>query len=275
MSKRSRLPKTYDYTFGAFEVPEAKATGDFVSSLVPRAIVIGGLGALAYWLFFSPKAAAKENAKSAALPTGSETGGSVTTAVGVKPATFVDPGSNVAIAGPAGPIVLSNDRHIVKAGESWSNLASRAYGDYRWWPALWDANRSLGRFGNPSTLAVGDVVVIPKLPLESTRFKKLVFARAEVDRAWELKKLKKGAKVAGPRPKEVFVSTPILATDVPAPAAPVLMPTVTEPVPEQPQEAVRQVDYTTPVDPAAPAEDSTVEDLSLQRDRMRSDLDSR
>ena len=259
MSKRSRLPKTYDYTFGAFEVPDAKAAGSFASSLLPRALAIGGLGALVYWFFFSAKAAAKENVKSAALPTGSETGGSVTTAVGVKPATFVDPGSNVAIAGPADPIVLSNDRHIVKAGESWSNIASRVYGDYRWWPALWDANRASGRFGNPGTLAVGDVIVVPKLPLQSERFKKLVFDRAEVDRKWEVTKRTKGAKAAGSRPKSTFAATPITAADVPASPAPMSPAPVAQPA--LPAAPVKEVDYVTSGTMSAEAEGG-YEDLS-------------
>ena len=261
MSKRSRLPKTYDYTFGAFEVPEAKATSDFVSSLVPRAIVIGGLGALAYWLFFSAKAAAKENAKNTTLATGKETGGNVTAEQGAR--TFVDPGSRVSVVGPSETVVLSNDKHTVKANESWANIASRVYGDYRWWPALWDANRASGRFGSPTTLAVGDVIVVPKLPVESARFKKLVFDRAELDRKWEVKKLKKGAKAAGPRPKSTFAATPILATDLPVTVVPVPA-SVTQPaLPEPKQEAVRAMDYTT----TGPANDGTevsagYEDLS-------------
>lgn len=206
---RSRAAKVYDYTLGSFDLgATGGGTSSFLSSLLPRAVVIGGLGAIVYGLFFSKKAVEKKNAKDTEVPTGRDTGAGVT-AGSVVFAAFKDPGSGVSVSGPSGMLALTpTGMHTVKAGESWANIASRAFGDYRWWPAIWDFNRMSGKFGAPTTLAVGDVIELPKLPV-SKKYQGAIFARAEADRAWEIKKSKQGPKKAGARPQAVLTITPM------------------------------------------------------------------
>ena len=205
---RSHAAKVYDYTLGSFDLGATGGGTSFLSALLPRAVVIGGLGAIVYGLFFSKKAVEKKNAKDTEVPTGRDTGAGVTSG-SVVFAAFRDAGSGVSVSGPSGMLVLTpTGMHTVKAGESWANIASRAFGDYRWWPAIWDFNRLSGKFGAPTTLAVGDVIELPKLPV-SKKYQDAIFARAEADRAWEIKKSKQGAKKAGGRPQAVLAITPM------------------------------------------------------------------
>ena len=105
---------------------------------------------------------------------------------------FTDPSTGVAIAGPSTDIVppAVGAADIIKTlekGESWSNLASRAYNDYRWWPFLWDYNRSSSTtFPNPDVLRRGEVVKIPAAPPEDPTFKAAIFARAAAHRRYWL-----------------------------------------------------------------------------------------
>jgi len=81
--------------------------------------------------------------------------------------------------GPTDPIP-SGSLYTLKAGESWSNLSERTYGDYRWWPYLWDMNRK--EYPNYQRVKVGSVITLPVrsgLPMEK---KDAYFARAEAER---------------------------------------------------------------------------------------------
>lgn len=93
---------------------------------------------------------------------------------------FVDPGTGATLVGPSEPI-RSGQTYTVRAGESWSNIASRVYKDFRWWPFLWDHNRRAfpNRFASPDVLAVGSVIEIPAaVPLDAA-YKATIFARAK------------------------------------------------------------------------------------------------
>lgn len=85
--------------------------------------------------------------------------------------------------GPTEPIA-SGTSYTLKAGESWSNVAERTYGNFRWWPFLWDANRD--KYPNPDRLSAGpNTITIPaKSTLPFTK-QSAYFARAdEHKRIW-------------------------------------------------------------------------------------------
>lgn len=141
-----------------------------------------------------------------------------------------DPATGVRVAGPSGSISTSGGvtPYVVAKGESWSNIASRAYGDYRWWPAIWDMNYfpalatgNEGPLANPDVLRVGTQITL--LPAQSPVFanedyKAAIFERSDEHRNWWLNKLKKGSR---PRP---FPPSVLAHTDpskyFTAPAAP-------------------------------------------------------
>lgn len=197
---------------------------DFKSPTLWAGLAALGIGA--YFLFRPKKAAAstppmlpKDSSAAAAdtssVPAGAGTGADVTSAGSATVPTFTDPGSGVKVAGPAGTVGQDQKRTVAK-GESWSNIASRAYGDYRWWPYLWDANRMGAKFQDPGLLRVGDEITVPRLPSDAA-FKAAIFARAEADRKWET-----GGK-KGQRPASTFVTTATPAAMLP-PGSPVSLP---------------------------------------------------
>jgi hypothetical protein len=136
--------------------------------------VIGGAAAalgLVAWLAFG-----KKDKKKAAASSGA----------GVSPPLPATGGGGVVIpttassTTPAAPV-----RVRASAGDSWSTLARKYYGNWQWWPALWDANRSGGsKFADPSMLRVGDDIVVPVLPVNDTAFRAAVFARSKAYQTW-------------------------------------------------------------------------------------------
>ena len=133
-----------------------------------------GLGAVLLYLLLKPKAASastldqRANAAQKELEDALKSGGSVE--------TFKDPATGVTLVGPSEPI-QTGVSYTVRRGESWSNIAARTYGDYRWWPFLWDANRTANRFTSPDSLAVGDVISIPSAPPASAEYRTAIFRR--------------------------------------------------------------------------------------------------
>ena len=93
----------------------------------------------------------------------------------------------------------------VSTGESWSKIAKDSYGDYRWWPFLWDYNRSSStQLENPDNLLRGTTIKIPALPMDvDGSFKKAIFARAEN----HLKAYRLGRR--GSLPASVLERTPV------------------------------------------------------------------
>lgn len=109
--------------------------------------------------------------------------------------------------GPTEPI-NSGTAYIIKAGESWSNIAERTYGDYRWWPYLWDMNRA--QYPDYTKVKGGNSITIPSksgLPVEK---RAAYFARAEAERkAWiDHKKAGKFGKSWPKIPASVTTPTP-------------------------------------------------------------------
>ena len=103
---------------------------------------------------------------------------------GPKSGTFKDAAGNL-LTGPSTPLVApaesaADTLHTVQNGESWSNIAARAYGDYRWWPFLWDYNRTAStQFDSPDKLLRGASIKIPSLPsMADSSFQSAIFARA-------------------------------------------------------------------------------------------------
>lgn len=251
---------------GTFDVPARKARIIGLSPAGKLIATLAGVGLLA-WLFW-PKSARAETTADKAIPTNTD---SPATAGSTK--VTKDPGSGVAIVGNSG-LIPNSSSYTVRAGDAgWSNLASRAYGDYRWWPALWDANRSGTKFQNPDLIRAGDVVVIPSLPVTDEKFKAAVFARAEADRAWALAKAK--AKKAGrsfktPRPAIVSSPTPT-STNLLTPGEPVPVnatPTTSSaPLPTSTSTATTTAPLT-----VVPTEPSTEEEMGDLADQLKQTL---
>ena len=112
---------------------------------------------------------------------------------GTASGTFTDPGSGATLVGPGTPIPPTTTVYSVKRGESWSNIASRLLGDWRWWPVLWVANRANPKFSNPELINPGDQIQLDAL-IPQRADKASVFAMAAAHESW-----RKGGK-RGPSP---------------------------------------------------------------------------
>ena len=121
---------------------------------------------------------------------------------------FVDSATGATLVGPSEPI-RSGQTYTVRAGESWSNIASRVYKDFRWWPFLWDHNRRTfpNRFVMPDTLAVGAVIEIPTAPPADAAYKATIFARAKAH--LDYWKAKPSLPKTASMPPLVLVLTPL------------------------------------------------------------------
>lgn len=130
-----------------------------------------------------------------------------------KPATVSQAGGGSAASLPAastGVVVATAPAAQVRvrasSGDSWSSIARKQYGDGRWWPALWDANRSGGtKFADPSVLRAGDDVIVPVLPMGDAAFRRAVFARADAYAQW----YRSGRRTAVPAIVNEFTSVPV------------------------------------------------------------------
>lgn len=155
-----------------------------------RLLIYGGAAAaIAFIIFRARKASAAElpgiPAKALepqAVITPAAGGGLPTP--GPKSGTFKDGAGNL-LTGPSTPLVApaasaADTLHTVQNGESWSNIAARAYGDYRWWPFLWDYNRTAStQLANPDKLLRGTSIKIPSLPsMADSAFQSAIFDRA-------------------------------------------------------------------------------------------------
>ena len=126
--------------------------------------------------------------------------------------TFTDGATGVVIAGPS-TAIAGGAQHTIASGESWSNIASRAYGNFQWWPFLWDSNRSGSQFTDPNVLNVGDTITIPATVPADPAYQAAIFARAQADRAWWLN----GGPSSGvPYPLQVTTVTPMTIATPPA-----------------------------------------------------------
>ena len=148
-------------------------------------IIGGGVALIGYILLRSKKAKAEEVVKVSPdeiVPVPAAGGGLPTPEVGAR-----KDASGVVIAGPSTEIVVVGEvkMHTVERDESWTNLASRAYGDFRYWPFLWDYNRSEStQFNDPDRLIRGATLKIPALPALTPAQKAELFKRADLHRAY-------------------------------------------------------------------------------------------
>lgn len=163
-----------------------------------KKLAILGLGAVVLYFILRPKTAKAATISSGETPVTPPTNAPTNE-------KLVDPSTGAVLAGPSTPIA-SGQKYTVEKGESWSNIASRVYGDFRWWPWLWDTNRSANRFTNPDVLAVGAVIDLPVAPPVDPAYKSAIFARAKAHLDyWKSKK-------TNPRlamPKSVTSPTPV------------------------------------------------------------------
>lgn len=151
-----------------------------------------GLGFIAYLLYSRRAAASTLPAAPAAPPPGTLV--APPAAEGGMPSpkveAFRDQATGATLVGPSTPIVApaagaADTIRTVEKDESWTNIASRTYGDYRWWPYLWDHNRAMSNsFGNPDLIRRGDQIRIPAAPPSNAQYKAAVFARAEAHRRY-------------------------------------------------------------------------------------------
>ena len=159
-----------------------------------------GIGVVAY-LLWPKKAKAEKKAPPAETPTPAPAAG------GTEPVgSFRDPATGVVIEGPQGEIGVGI-AYTVQRGESWSNIASRVFGDYRWWPFLWDFNRGNGtQFKNPDALSVGDAISIPAATPADAAYREAIFERALAHRQYWVDKV--AGKAVGAMPAIVYEQTP-------------------------------------------------------------------
>jgi len=173
-----------------------------------------GLGIVAYMLYSRRASADTRLTAPAAPPPGTLV--APPAAEGGMPSpkveAFRDQATGATLVGPSTPINApaagtSDTIRTVEKDESWTNIASRAYGDYRWWPYLWDHNRALSNsFGNPDLIRRGDQIRIPSAPPANAQYKAAVFARAEAHRRyWQGRK----AGMRGSMPSSVSQRTPL------------------------------------------------------------------
>lgn len=124
--------------------------------------------------------------------------------------TFADPATGVAIAGPSTSI-QPTPSYTVQPNESWSNIASRVYGDYQWWPFLWDRNRTPTRYLTPDNFQVNDTISLPTAPPMDPGYQAAIFARALAHRAWWIQALKVGVANVPPMGGDILNPTPLPA----------------------------------------------------------------
>jgi len=144
------------------------------------ALAAAAVGAYYLW---PKKAAAEEQLPK--LPEGGAPDVAATPppAGGTASGTFTDPGSGATLVGPGTAIPPTTTVYMVKRGDTWSGIASRLLGDYRWWPALWIANRPNAKFANPDTLNPGDQIQLDaRIPQSAD--KKSIFSMAAADLVW-------------------------------------------------------------------------------------------
>lgn len=128
-----------------------------------KILALLGVGAAAYLLWMNVASAEEAKLDDPTIPEGEKPALPPPPTAPQNPPesadTFTDPGSGQQLDGPSGTII-GGFTYKVRRGESWSNIASRAYGDYRWWPALWGLNAD--RYADPERLLVGDMIVLPE-----------------------------------------------------------------------------------------------------------------
>jgi nucleoid-associated protein YgaU len=147
------------------------------------------LGALGVYYFWPKKASAAEMAK---MPAG-EPAQPLPPAGGTASGTFTDPGSGATLVGPGTPIPPTTTLYRIARGDTWSGIASRLLSDWRWWPALWIANRANPQFANPELLNPGDQIQLDSR-IPQTADKAQVFSMAAAHETW-----RRGGK-RGPSP---------------------------------------------------------------------------
>ena len=92
--------------------------------------------------------------------------------------------------------------YTIQRGDYWSAIAANQFGDFRFWPLLWDLNRGNAALQNPDVIPVGVTVALPLSIPEDPAFRAALFARAEAHRAYLLNPV-------GSMPAIVYQSTPL------------------------------------------------------------------
>jgi hypothetical protein len=172
------------------------------------ALLLGGGALLAFFLW--PKGAKADGAKkveSAEVPQAGGTQG--------EGGTFTDAATGKELEGPSTSLAPT-PKYIVQPKESWSNIASRVYGDYRLWPFLWDWNRV--KFpskyqASPDAINVGDEIELPAVTIIPTApaYLATVQARADLHNAYWICVKKNGRTRCGAMDPSVLVATPLVS----------------------------------------------------------------
>ena len=167
-------------------------------------VYLGG-GALLAYLLWPKKSSAAEKARlepAKAPQAGSPEGGTG--------GTFKDETTGVLLEGPSTSLAPT-PKYTIQKGESWSNIASRVYGDFRLWPFLWDWNRMKypSKYQNPDALNVGDEIEIPATVPVSPDYRAALQRRADLHRQYWLCVRKSGVTKCATMGVEVLTATPM------------------------------------------------------------------
>jgi glutaredoxin len=106
-------------------------------------------------------------------------------------------------------------RYTVQAGQGWSQMAKTLYDDYRWWPWLWDVNRTPTRYVTlDDSPGPGESIMAPVQPPADEDFKRKIFARASAYTTWWLSRKTKDGRVKprsqwAPFPDSINTPTPL------------------------------------------------------------------
>lgn len=172
------------------------------------ALMVGGGAILAYFLWpKGAKAAEAKKVESAEVPQAGGTQGNG--------GTFTDKATGVQLEGPSTSL-SPTPKYTVQPKESWSNIASRVYGDYRLWPFLWDWNRV--KFpskyqSSPDLINVGDEIELPAFSTIPTdpAYLVVVGSRADLHRKYWVCVKKNGRSKCDALDASVLISTPLMS----------------------------------------------------------------
>jgi hypothetical protein len=114
---------------------------------------------------------------------------------------------------PLPPVTDESGFYVVKPGDSWSTLAAGKYGDWQWWPFLWDTNRRTVSYPQPDMLPVGANISVPQMPPASASYRNAIFARAQTHAEWYMtnQRLRQTGGRPRPIPSSVMTFTPMEA----------------------------------------------------------------
>lgn len=164
-------------------------------------------GGVLLWLMLRPKKAKASTLESRAEDALRELegGGAGMTDADINATIAANLAPEVSV-GPDQTTAATQTRYSVKAGQGWSQIAKAVYGDYRWWPWLWDMNRSPTQYMTlEDSLKPGDSILTPANPPSSSMVKNAIFARAKAYTDWWYSKYTERGRI---KPQSMWLPFP-------------------------------------------------------------------